>query len=152
VDGWHDSEHLRACEKKLAEIVTGTMVVYGIPGVVVGLVPIHYLAPPIVKRASLGREGGESSSSSSSKNGRSRFRGGKPPLTTNKSLRLFASGTCAAGLGMLAVSFATNPGPPLDATPSQLTAFATQYYTSILWGLALGRRATADSLLRASGG
>jgi len=38
------------------------------------------------------------------------------------------------GVLMLVVSFLVNPGPPTDATPAQLLAFAQANYGSILWG------------------
>ncbi len=39
-----------------------------------------------------------------------------------------------AGILMIGMSFMINPGPPPGATPAQLVAFGTQYYSSILWG------------------
>jgi len=48
--------------------------------------------------------------------------------------RILSALSCIVGIIMLVVSFNINPGPPLNATNAQLAAFATQYYTSILWG------------------
>ena len=53
---------------------------------------------------------------------------------STKLFRLLTALCGIAGVIMLIISFSINPGPPSNATSAQLTAFANQYYTSILWG------------------
>jgi hypothetical protein len=53
---------------------------------------------------------------------------------SGRSFRVLSAASCIFGIVMLIVSFWINPGPPPDATSAQLTAFAAQYFTSILWG------------------
>jgi len=53
---------------------------------------------------------------------------------STKLFRLLTALSGIAGVIMLITSFSINPGPPSNATIAQLTAFAKQNFTSILWG------------------
>ncbi len=48
--------------------------------------------------------------------------------------RILSALSGIVGVIMLITSFSINPGPPSNATSAQLIAFATQNFTSILWG------------------
>jgi hypothetical protein len=53
---------------------------------------------------------------------------------STKLFRMLSALTCIVGVIMLITSFSINPGPPSNATSTQLIAFGNQYFTSILWG------------------
>lgn len=53
---------------------------------------------------------------------------------STKLFRLLTALSGIVGVILLGISFNINPGPPDNATTAQLTAFATQNFTSILWG------------------
>ena len=53
---------------------------------------------------------------------------------STKLFRILTALSGIAGVIMLIISFTINPGPPVHATTAQLAAFATQNFTSILWG------------------
>jgi hypothetical protein len=51
-----------------------------------------------------------------------------------KLFRLLSALSGIVGVIMLITSFSINPGPPPNATSTQLLAFGHHYFTSILWG------------------
>ena len=53
---------------------------------------------------------------------------------STKLFRILTALSGIAGVIMLIISFNINPGSPVNATTAQLTAFANQNFTSILWG------------------
>lgn len=55
-------------------------------------------------------------------------------MVTNTQFARLSATAGLIGVIMLVVSFTINPGPPSDATEQQLAAFASQNYTSVLWG------------------
>jgi hypothetical protein len=48
--------------------------------------------------------------------------------------RILSAVSGVVGVVLSIVSFNINPGPPPDATSAQLAVFASQYFSSILWG------------------
>jgi len=53
---------------------------------------------------------------------------------STKLFRLLTALSGIVGVIMLIISFNINPGPPSNATSTQLAAFANQNFISILWG------------------